>query len=393
MIFEIILFCRRSQAGYIVSVLNMEISEGRFLSGLDLSEGFFLEAVKPILDHEFPSLMYSAALIGSGSEVLGFDTEMSTDHHWGPRVILFLSADDLAQYKDSIWLNLSEKLPRRFMGYPTSFSAADPAQKGVQLLSYEEDGPINHRVEMFTMHQFINNYLGFDLDHELSAADWLTFPEQKLRSLSAGRIFRDELGLDLQRKRFNYYPHDVWLYLLASGWNRIEQEEHLMGRAGSVGDEIGSAIIAARLVRDLMRLCFLMERCYAPYPKWFGTAFKNLSSGKFLEPILNQVLQAKDWKQRQEHLASAYEYLAAMHNKLNITAPLPCKVQPFHERPFLVISMGTFSKAIREQIGDKAVQELSHKVLIGGIDQICDNTDLLTDTVWRSALLELYRSS
>jgi hypothetical protein len=34
-------------------------------------------------------------------------------------------------------------------------------------------------------------------------------------------------------------------------WNRIGQEEHLMGRADR-GDEIGSAIIAARLVRDLM---------------------------------------------------------------------------------------------------------------------------------------------
>jgi hypothetical protein len=33
---------------------------------------------------------HAAALLDSGSEVLGFDDAMSTDHHWGPRVLLLL---------------------------------------------------------------------------------------------------------------------------------------------------------------------------------------------------------------------------------------------------------------------------------------------------------------
>ncbi len=37
-----------------------------------------------------------------------------------------------------------------------------------------------------------------------------------------------------------------------------------------IGDEVGSALIGSRLVRDIMRLCFLMEQTYAPYAKWFG---------------------------------------------------------------------------------------------------------------------------
>ena len=47
--------------------------------------------------------------------------------------------------------------------------------------------------------------------------------------------------------KFAYYPHDVWLYLMAAGWSRIGQEERLMGRAGLVGDELRSAVIGARL--------------------------------------------------------------------------------------------------------------------------------------------------
>jgi hypothetical protein len=59
-----------------------------FVRGLDLCELFYKEAVKPILAQSFPDLVYSAALIGLGSEVLGFDTPQSMDHDWGPRLML-----------------------------------------------------------------------------------------------------------------------------------------------------------------------------------------------------------------------------------------------------------------------------------------------------------------
>ena len=63
----------------------------KFIPGLKLSELFYRNAVKPILNAEFPKLMYAAARIDYGSEVLGFDTPLSIDHDWGPRLQLFLS--------------------------------------------------------------------------------------------------------------------------------------------------------------------------------------------------------------------------------------------------------------------------------------------------------------
>ena len=102
------------------------------------------------------------------------------------------------------------------------------------------------------------------------------------------------------RERLAFYPRDVWLYLLAAGWARIGQEEHLMGRAGSVGDEVGAALIAARLVRDVMRLGFLMERQYPPYPKWFGTAFRRLACAERLLPALERTLQATTWQDTRD---------------------------------------------------------------------------------------------
>jgi hypothetical protein len=363
-----------------------------FIPGLELSRLFYLETVKPILDADFPDLQrYGAALIGYGSEILGFDTEMSTDHNWGPRLLLFLEEDDFVRYQQSINEALSRKLPFDFLGFSTNFGAPDLEDKGTRRLEEIECGTVNHLVNILTIRQFFLNYLNFDLRQPIAPADWLTFPENKLRAITSGAIYHDSIGLRETLAQFDYYPTDVWFYLLASGWNRIGQEEHLMGRAGMVGDEIGSAIIAARLVRDLMRLCFLMEKQYAPYPKWFGKAFSQLNCASDLSPVFKKALSAETWQERERHLVKAYEYVAEMHNNLKITEPLAAKVGNFFNRPFLVIHLhGQFADEICKQITDPAVKRISERRLIGGIDQISDNTDILSDAQWRPILRKLY---
>lgn len=360
-----------------------------FLLGLELSRLFYEEAVRPILAAHFPQLEYSAALIGDGSEVLGFDTEMSSDHDWGPRLLLFLTEEDYEKEKTALFDTLARNLPRRFRGYSTQFGPPDPNDNGTRLLEETTGGPISHQVETITLRGFVQGHLGFDIQNALEPADWLTFPEQKLRTLVAGAVYHDGVGLQTLRDRFAYYPHDVWLYLLASGWNRIGQEQHLMGRAGYVGDEIGSAIIGARLVRDLMRLCFLMERQYAPYPKWFGTAFARLNCAADLSPTLRRALTAETWQEREKHLCTAYEKVAALHNGLHLTEPLPTQVTSFFGRPFQVI-FSDFPGALCAQITDPEVKRIAEKGLLGSADQFSDSTDLLSDARWRKTLRNCY---
>ena len=334
-----------------------------FIPGLKLSRLFYNEIIKPILDLSFPRMRHSAALIGAGSEVLGFDTEMSSDHDWGPRLKLFLDEDDFAQNAKATEEVLKRNLPDQFRNYPVHWTI---------------DGPSgNTCVELLTIRSFFLDYLDFDIRDEIKPADWLTFPEQKLRTVISGDVYRDDLGLQASRERFQYYPQDVWLYLMSAQWQRIGQEEHLMGRAGIAGDEIGSALIAARLVRDLMRLCFLMEKQYTPYAKWLGTAFSRLAGVEVLKPLLRRVLLASTWSERQEFLAPAYEILASKHNALQITEALPAKVSDFYGRPFLVIGGGRFARALREKISDPAVKQIAERWLIGSVDQFSDSTDLL----------------
>jgi hypothetical protein len=134
--------------------------------------------------------------------------------------------------------------------------------------------------------------------------------EQHLLMLTAGAVFLDAPGqLTRARTALAYYPHDVWLYLLAAQWAYIGQYEALVGRADEVGDELGSRLICARLVHDIMHLAFLLERTYAPYAKWFGTAFQRLQCASELAPHLAGALAANDRRTRERHLLQSLEWV------------------------------------------------------------------------------------
>ena len=360
-----------------------------FLPGRELSRRFFVEAVRPLLDKNFPDLLYAAAHLGKGSDVPGFDTPMSMDHSWGPTVHIFLRKEDV-HLAEPIRGLLRDHLPHTIAGYPVNFaeSTIEPGTFGMELTS---DGPVNHHVILTTLRSFFWMQLAYDIDSPPTVAEWLTFPSQALLEVTAGAVHYDGVGeLTELRRWLAWYPHDVWLYLLASGWQRVGQEEHLMPRAGFVGDELGSAIIGSRLIHDIMSLCFLMEKRYAPYPKWFGTAFKHLTCAERYSRVLWQVQQAATWQEREAVLCQAYQQLARMHNALGITEVLPETVAPFFNRPFQVINGGQFAQALVAQITDPEVKQIGSQRLIGNIDQFSDNTDFRAGGDRQLVLRQLY---
>ncbi|HEY6740464.1 MAG TPA: DUF4037 domain-containing protein, partial [Actinopolymorphaceae bacterium] len=143
------------------------------------------------------------------------------------------------------------------------------------------------------------------------------------------------------------------------------------GGGGGIGDELGSALIGSRLVTDIMRLAFLMERRYAPYSKWFGTAFSRLGCATVLSPLLENVLRADSWRERETALMSTYEHLAAMHDALGITKPVPIEEHRLWDRPYTVL-WGDFPGALREQLQDPEVLEIAERWPAGPIDQLRD---------------------
>lgn len=345
-----------------------------FIPGIQLNELFYREIVQPILTENYPSMAHSAALIGCGSDVLGFDTLTSMDHNWGLRLKIFLTPDDCAKHRDELLECLRQNLPHTFRGFPVGFSEPDLSDGGTQRMQTRETGPVNHLIRAGTIREFVESALGVDPFDEITLVDWLTFPEQTLLEITSGKMYHDELGLASVRAQFTYYPRDVWLYRMAAQWQRISQEEPFVGRAGDVSDDLGSRIIAARLAREVMRLGFLIEKQYAPYSKWFGMAFARLKCANRLMPILNSALVASDWREREARLADAYAIVAEMHNALGITGRIEPTITQFFDRPYHVIFAKRFTQALYTVIEDEQIKALTP---IGGIDQFSDSTDLL----------------
>jgi hypothetical protein len=358
-----------------------------FIPGLELSRRFYAEVVEPILAARFPDLDYAAALIGPGSEVLGFDTPVSTDHHWGPRVMLFLPEQD-SELAEAITETLSRELPPTFLGYSTNFGPPD--EIGVRLLQPIKNRPVAHRVETWTVLSFFTYYLGWNTRGAPSITEWLAFPSHRLRAATSGAVFHESTGeLTAARDALSWYPDDLWRYLLAAGWNRIAEEEAFMARCGDVGDELGSTLVAARLVRDITQLCFLMERSYAPYSKWLGTAFSRLRLGRAVEPHLTAAIRGATWRLRQDALIAAYRIVAEAHDALGLTDPLDAEARPFHTRPYLVIDAERFASALIDSIANEGVRALPR--FLGSLNQLIDGTDKLESAELRSELMLLYR--
>ncbi len=361
-----------------------------FIPGLDLSEGFFCDDVQPMIAKHLPELPYSAALIGGSSEVLGFDTEMSTDHDWGPRVMVFLHEEHFDEQEVAIRDLAMEHLPPTYKDYPTRLFARGVSNPAVRHRLKPGDPGLEPMIEIYTLRSFLDKHMGIDIDRPISTFDWLSTTHHRLRAIVSGRVYRDDIGLQALRDRFSWYPHDIWLYVLASCWYRIGEAEVLTGRAGSVDDNLGSMIIAMRLVRDIMRLGFLMERVYPPYSKWFGSAFRDLECAPNLLPLLTEVAQAVDWRERDGLLAKIYPVLVTMHNALRLTPAIPDTPRRFWERPFTIIGGNSIAASIVNEIKDSSVQILADRWLIGNIDLFNDTHALDDDPSQRHLLKSLY---
>lgn len=345
----------------------------KFIKGLELSENFYREAVLPILNKEFPGLSHSAGLLDYGSDLLGFDTERSMDHGWGPRVMLFLKPEDISGNKERMLKVMANRLPLEIRGFSTNFGRHEDGTSDMVAVS---QGPVNHQVTVTTLPEFVQSRLGLAYPLALSNLDWLAIPQQRLAVLQSGAIYFDGLGeLESLRSALAWYPDELWLHLMACQWEQIAQEEPFVGRCGHSGDELGSQLVAARLVKQLMQLCFLMEKRFRPYSKWLGSAFARLNCAMRIKMHLEGVLNSNGWKERETHLSLAYGQAAQMHNALGLTPALSTEVTPFFNRPYLVIKGGRFADALRAGIKAPEIKGLPKG--LGSIDQVTDNVDIL----------------
>ncbi|TCC08312.1 DUF4037 domain-containing protein [Kribbella soli] len=337
-----------------------------FRQAADVADGFHAEVIAPLVG----DVDYAAGLLGWGSDVLGYDTARSTDHGWGPRLVVLVDADEVERVRKAV----DDGLPDEYDGYPVRFG-------------WDSHEP-RHHVTVTTVGDWLRELLGFDASKGIAVEDWLVTPQQQLLGVVAGRVYADDGRLARVRDALAWYPDQIWRWTLACQWSRIAQEEAFVQRTHEVGDKLGSRVVAARLVRDLMRLALLQARTYAPYSKWLGTAFARLGHPDGLDVALAAAVAAESYADREQALVTAYELVARRHNALGITDELDPAPRPYYDRPAQVLQAGRFTEACLATVTDEAV---SRHGLIGSIDQFADNTDVLSNPVAFRKLISVYR--
>ncbi len=339
-----------------------------FLPAKDLSGAFYSEAVSPLLRGQ----PHAAALLGWGSDVLGYDTERSTDHGWGPRLLVFLLDEHGI---DELTNLLDDRLPQEFRGWPVRFG-----WDGV---------PVRHWVTVTTTRLWSLEHLGVDATAGLTMLDWLLTPQQRLLGVVGGAVYADDDNLlGGLRSALAWYPDELWRWIVACQWRRLAQEEAFVARTAEVGDETGSAVTAARQARDVMRLALLLQRRYAPYHKWLGTAFARLPHADNLPEQLSRVMHAGNAAEREAALAGSYTAVAERHNRAGLATYVDPTTRPYHSRPARVLMADRFVGACLSSISDPLLRSLP---LIGTTDQHTDSNDVLEDPQLFRRLATLYQ--
>ena len=355
-----------------------------FVPGVDVARSL-AGVIEPRLRVMFPQLSLALAFIGPGSDVAGYDTERSMDHDWGPRLTIVVPESACNDVAARIDADINDVLPANIAGFPARFSLhADGT-------TFPDESGTIHRLRVTSVQRILGGTLGIDDQIDLTPAVWLSTPMQSLLEITSGQVFVDDTGeLNAMRAILGFYPMDILRYQLAALWMRVSQVQPFVGRAGEVGDEAGSATIAAGLVRDLMRIGLLQSGQYAPYAKWLGTAFANTKIGSVVLPDLTTSLHATAWHDREAGLNRAGSHLVRHLNGLALARPVPEAAVPFHTRPFQVLPAEEIAHALQASLADTRLARLPS--FVGGIDIVTDSTDALKSPPFRVAFQTMLQS-
>ena len=324
-----------------------------FRPGLLLNEEYYFEIIAPILNKYNRKLKYSASLLGYGSDVLGYDDEISTDHNWGPRLQIFVDKEN--DIRNEIVEVLQNNLPATYKQYHTNFS--EPSEDFTQRMIPTDGNKINHLIEVHNIELFFSNQIGVDIC-KLSLKDWLLIPEQVLIELTSGKVFSDGLEkLNRYRELLRYFPLDIQKLRLAAFWNCIANEEPFVGRAIRTNDLYSVKLITNRIINYLMKICFIYAKEYIVYSKWFGRKFNELPIPDNIKKLVMKTLYENNANDIEKNLCELYCQIEDLHNTKDYFPEIKNKITDFYGRPFSVIMASTIVDKILESIEDEELKK------------------------------------
>lgn len=258
------------------------------MNGLELSERFYSECVKPMLSEQFSDILpyLAVGLFGSGSECFGFDDAISTDHDFEPGVCILLPDESIVDRQTAFKLERAYyKLPKEFLGYRRSAIApVGGARHGVLRTAEVFTDKVGSPDGVLTVHQ------------------WLTVPGHALAEATNGRLFFDGYGeVTRIREGLRRYPEDVRKKKLAGHLLLMAQAgQYNYARCLKHGETGAAQLAAAEFVRHTMSAAFLLNNVYEPYYKWSFRAMRRLPKLSLLAETMEYLLTTDNGEELAE---------------------------------------------------------------------------------------------
>ena len=233
------------------------------MKGLETAKQYYEIYGRQMIRGQFPERadQTAAGLVGYGSECLGFDDEISTDHDYGPSFCIWLPRE-LYQQCGKEMQAAYDALPKEFMGCSARVE--------------EEQG--KGRVGVLCLEDFYLEILGTDRVPE-TEAEWFSLSEASLSTATNGAVFEDPCGkfTRIREGLLSYYPQEVWRKKLAESLARAAQAgQYNYARAMKRGERIAAEIALTELVKATMQIVYLPNKKYAPFYKWMHRGMKEL---------------------------------------------------------------------------------------------------------------------
>ncbi|MDD7353232.1 MAG: DUF4037 domain-containing protein [Peptoniphilaceae bacterium] len=226
------------------TVLTFDAAGKNLKKGLEISEDFYLNEVKPFVLKNYPDLFrYSAfGLIGEGSECYGFDDEISRDHDFIKKCSWFLPKDIMSHVPVNE-INLGDGV--------------------IKIISIED---------------FYKYYTLFEKG-PLTLNEFRKVPQDLLSVATNGKVFEDNYGKFsyIRQRLLAYYPKDLVLKKLAYLCNKIAQSgQYNYPRCLKRNNLMGAQIALSEFLQYYCEFIHLINKKYMPFYKWQYSSLKSL---------------------------------------------------------------------------------------------------------------------
>lgn len=258
------------------------------MNGLELCREYYKEICRPAIKDSFPGDISKMAfgLVGDGSECYGFDDEISQDHDFGPRIMIWLTPENFDEFGEKLQ-KFVLNLPRKFSGY-----------NGVNTSKYGEG-----REGVFTIPGFYKRFIGID---RLPATmkEWRALPETNLSIATNGEVFSDYPGefSKFRNALLRGYPEELKLKMMAARCMKMAQSgQYNYARCLKRGEFVAAQMAASEFIDSTISLIYLVNNRYKPFYKWMhrglrelpvlgheiSQSLSNLATSNFLEESVN----------------------------------------------------------------------------------------------------------